>query len=319
MDCDSLSPNDASRTTHCLCDRCLGWDEPEARRISIWEDGKPTEIVELPDRYLGAYAYESYYPPPVRAKLHPNVVIGITPLPKAYQHDDLREDLLETWRGWSETAEQLFLRPNSLRALYNFPTVYVHRLAQDMRFFADNGMLFTDFDCLENFWSTNGLNYYVLARLLWDPYLDVEVTIDEYCEAGFGPAASAIRRYYDRIELLTTQIAAKRAFKIWKVDSGVLAAFYTDDLVGELQGLLDDAMADAGGDATIERRIEFLRTGLDYVPLSRDYILAREAVEAGDQAAQQRFAELTKARDTRLQEFGRSWALNPPFLVKLGY
>ena len=312
MDCDSLSPNDASGTTHCLCDRCLAWDEPEARTISIWEDGKPTEILalsdryvrfhsavaeivaeELPDRYLAAYAYESYYPPPVRAKLHPNVIIGITPLPKVYQHDDLREDMLETWYGWSQAAEQLFLRPNSLRALYNFPTVYVHRLAADMRFFADHGMLFTDFDCLENFWSTNGLNYYVLARLLWDPYRDVEAIIGEYCEAGFGPAAAAIRRYYDRIELLTTQIAARRAFRVWKVDSGVLAEFYTDDLIGELQGLLDEAVAESGGDATIERRIEFLRTGLDYVPLSCDYILA--------------------------QEFGRSWALNPPFLVKLGF
>jgi len=338
LNCESLSPNDASGTTHCLCDRCLAWDEPDARRISIWEGGKPTEILaltdryvrfysavaeivarELPDRYLGAYAYESYYPPPVRAKLHPNVIIGITPLPKVYQHDDLREDMLETWYGWSQAAEQLFLRPNSLRSLYNFPTVYVHRLAQDVRFFADHGMLFTDFDCLENFWSTSGLNYYVVAKLLWDPYEDVDGIIAEYCEAGFGPAAAAIRRYFERIELLTTQIAAKRAFKVWKVDSGVLAEFYTDDLINELQGLLDVAIVDAGGDDTIERRIQFLRTGLDYVPLSRDYILARERADGGGQAAQQRFAELGEARDDRLQQLGRSWALNPPFLVKLGF
>ena len=338
MNCESISPNDVSSTTHCLCDRCLAWDEPDAKTISILEDRKPRDITaltdryvrfysavaeivarELSDRYLGAYAYESYYPPPVRAKLHPNVIIGIAPLPKVYQHDDLREDLLETWRGWSQTAEQLFLRPNSLRALYNFPTVYVHRLAEDMRFFADSGMLFTDFDCLENFWSTNGLNYYVVAKLLWDPYDDVDEIISEYCEAGFGPAADVIRRYFERIELLTTQIAARRAFEIWKVDSGVLAEFYTDELIGELQGMLDTAVDAAGGDETIERRIAFLRTGLNYVPLSRDYILAREAAEGGDEAAQQRLAAVAKRRDQRLQDLGRSWALNPPFLVKLGY
>lgn len=338
LNCESISPNDVSTTTHCLCDRCLAWDEPDAKTILILEDRKPREITaltdryvrfysavaeivarELPDRYLGAYAYESYYPPPVRAKLHPNVIIGIAPLPKVYQHDDLREDLLETWNGWSRTAEQLFLRPNSLRALYNFPTVYVHRLADDMRFFADNGMLFTDFDCLENFWSTNGLNYYVVAKLLWDPYADVDEIISEYCEAGFGPAAVAVRRYFERIELLTTQIAARRVFEIWKVDSSVLAEFYTDELIGELQGMLDAAVDAAGGNDTIERRIAFLRTGLNYVPLSRDYILAREAAEGGEEAAQQRLAAVAKLRDQRLQDLGRSWALNPPFLAKLGY
>ncbi len=338
MDCESISPNDASGTTHCLCDRCRAWDEPDAETISIWEGGRPKEIPaltdryvrfysavarivarEFPDRHLGAYAYESYYPAPVRAKLHPNVIIGIAPLPKVYQNDDLREEMRGTWYGWSQSAEQLFLRPNSLRALYNFPTVYAHRLAADLRFFADHGLLFTDYDCLEHFWSTNGLNYYVLARLLWDPYRDVDEIIDEYCKAGFGPAGAEIRRYFDRLEQVTTQIAARRAFEVWEVDSGVLAEFYTDDLIDELLALLEEAEDRAAGDDAIAERIQFLRTGLDYVPLSRDYILAREESQRGDPAAQQRHLELGKKRDERFQELGRSWALNAPLLMKVGF
>ena len=50
-----------------------------------------------------------------------------------------------------------------------------------------HGMVGTDFDaCLHN-WATHGLNYYVLAKLLWNPDADVDALIDEYCRSGFGP------------------------------------------------------------------------------------------------------------------------------------
>ena len=338
LDCESVSPNDASGTTHCQCARCRAWDEPDAGTLSIWEKGEATtipaltdryvrfysavaEIVAraLPDRYVGAYAYESYYPAPVRARLHPGVIIGIAPLPKVYQHDGLREEMRENWLRWSRSAEQLFLRPNSLRALYNFPTVYVHRLGDDLRLFADHGLLFVDYDCLEHFWSTNGLNYYVLARLLWDPHRDVDGIVDEYCTAGFGAAADAVRRYFARIEELTTQIAARRAFEVWKIDSRVLAEHYTDGLVAELRGLLDEAERQAGGDKEVLGRLRFLRTGLDYVPLSRDYILAREGADRGEERAEQEYRDLREIRDRLHQQLGRSWALNVPLLVKTGH
>ncbi len=86
---------------------------------------------------------------------------------------------------------------------------------------------------------------------------------------------------------------------------------YTDDLLAELRGLLDEAVV---------RRIRFPRTGLDYVPLSRDYlILAREGAGRGEEWARRKYAELGKTRDKLHQEFGRSWALNVPLLVKIGH
>ena len=69
----------------------------------------------------------------------------------------------------------------------------------------------------------------------------------------------------------------------------------------------------------VGRRIRFLRTGLDYVPLSRDYILAREGADRGGEGARQRYADLRRTRDKLHQEFGRSWALNVPLLVKIGH
>jgi len=327
-DSASISPNDNGPQTFCFCDKCKAWDAPDGPIIKGYpslisptmrtSDGqiKPVsltdryvrfysavaEIVakELPDRYLGAYAYSSYTLPPVHAKLHPNVIIGFVPESpwSTYLNDDAREKMLESWLKWSESAHQLFLRPNFLISANCFPTIYVHRLGEDMKFFADNRMLFSYFDGCYGHWSTNGLNYYVLAKLLWDPYVNVDEIIDDYCIAGFGPASEIIRRYFDKLEDITTQIAAERK----RLTPQMLAKYYNENTLIELNGILDEAKRFAGQNDCIKERIEFLRTGLEYVPISRDYLLAKEATSDGDKIAIRKYMEETVKRVTWFQK-----------------
>lgn len=66
------------------------------------------------------------------------------------------------------------------------PTVYVHRLAEDLRFCAAHKMMMTDFDCCYQHWATDGLNYYVLAKLLWEAERDAW-----YQELGMSWALNA--------------------------------------------------------------------------------------------------------------------------------
>jgi len=49
------------------------------------------EIVaqEFPNRYLGAYAYSAYALPPVKAQLHPNIVIGFVGF--SYLNEETRQ------------------------------------------------------------------------------------------------------------------------------------------------------------------------------------------------------------------------------------
>ena len=164
LDTVSISPNDGGAATFCLCETCEARDAPEGEMIEIWAPDGPIPHVsltdryvkfysaiagivaqEFPDRYLGAYAYSAYALPPVNAKLHPNVVIGFVGFD--YLNEDARQKARKSWRKWSQVAKQLFLRPNLLMAGMGFPTCYGHRLAEDLRFCAENGMLFTDFDC----------------------------------------------------------------------------------------------------------------------------------------------------------------------------
>jgi hypothetical protein len=335
-DTASLSPNDGSRVTFCLCPSCEAWDAPDGEMIEMWgPNGRirhvsltdrhvkfysaVAEIVtrELPDRSLGAYAYSAYRLPPVHAKLHPNVVIGVVDF--GYLNEAERQRARESWLRWSKAARQLFLRPNLLASAYGLPTVYVHRLAEDLRFCAENGMQFTDFDtCYQN-WASDGLNYYVLARLLWDLDADVDALVADYCRAGFGPAAEPIREYFAHVEKMTTELAQSNAYQGRRENPEALAERYSNAFLARSRALLDEADRKAGGDETVRQRIAFLRTAVDYARIRRDWTLARAAGRAGDRDAEQRARTLEAEKEAWYQRLGISWTLNVPYLRFYGF
>jgi hypothetical protein len=47
------------------------------------------------------------------------------------------------------------------------------KFGEDFRYLAGHGMMGTDFDSCCHNWATQGLNYYVVARLHWNPEQDV--------------------------------------------------------------------------------------------------------------------------------------------------
>jgi hypothetical protein len=335
LDVFSISPNDdgTGSPSFCLCEKCEAMDAPDGKKVTISTlNGRMdnvslsdrfvkffTAVAEavgksMPDRYLGALAYSSYILPPVHATLDPHVIIGLVPNDTIYLHDCAREEMRDNWLKWSESSSRLFLRPNLLLALKTFPAIYVHKLGEDMRFFADHKIVFVDFDCCLHNWSTNGLNYYVLAKLLWDPRRDVEGIIDEYCRAGFGTASADIRKYFDTLERITTTMASENK----DITPDIIANYYSDDVLDGLNGILKKADKDAKGDARILERIAFLRKGLEYAPISREYLLASEQSGSGADGA----TRLAAAKEKRAQWFrglGFSWEISVPWALAFNY
>ena len=272
----SIAPNDGGRPTFCTCPKCEALDSPRGRKVLLWDFSKRArrdfEHVSLtdrmvyfwnavadrvakvhPDRLLVVDAYSVYADPPVERKLHPNLVVRFAPL--GYHADDYRRESLRAWDGWSQAAKRIYFRPNLMLAgrRDGMPLLYVHKFGKDFRHLAGHGMLGTDFDSCCHNWATQGLNYYVVARLHWDPEQDVSAIVDDYCRAGFGPAAKSVRRYFDGLEALTAEAAARKLPPVTVFDPEAL---------GRLRKDLEQARRDAGGDATIARRIDFLELGL---------------------------------------------------------
>ena len=86
-----------------------------------------------------------------------------------------------------------------------------------------------------------------------------------YCRRGFGPAADAVRAYFEQWEQARTAYVAEHGHA-----AGVfsLPRLYTPQRLDQAQAHLDSAAKCAASAAPIyRRRVEFVRAGLDYTRL----------------------------------------------------
>jgi hypothetical protein len=287
----SLSPNDGGYSSFCLCDNCRRLDPPEAPHVNllifdkVGQPGRKTvEYPSLTDRYVHYWnaiaervvkvhprllfvidAYSVYATPPVREKLHPNLVVRYVPSSPS------------GWQGWQAAgAKRIYWRPNNLHSGFAegiLNRVQGRQIAETMRLLADGGMLATDIQGIYNNWSTAGLSYYVAARTSWNPHLGYDAILDDYCHAGFGAGAASIRRYFQGAEDL----------------NGTPPAQIAPAAIAEMGTLLDAAARAVGEDKVVRRRIDFLRKGLEFTALSA------EAYRLRDDAAANRPVDKTAA------------------------
>ena len=282
----SIGPNDGGQTEFCTCAECRKLDPknpptllPGGKRpltdryVHFWNKITERVVKEHPDAILTADAYGVYAAPPVETKLHPNIAIrfvGVT-----YTNEEKREFGLRNWVEWAKATKRIYLRSNFLLSgrRQGTPLVYVHKMAKDFRYIANHSMLGTDFDSCCHNWATHGLNYYILAKLLWDPNQDVDVLFNDYCQSGFGKGADSVKKYFLRIEELTNQIAEKQL----RVHEP-----FTPEVVTELRDLLEQAGEATKDDPESNARVAFLRTGLEYTDVFvQFYRLEKEHVDGG--------------------------------------
>jgi hypothetical protein len=275
----SIGPNDGGTTTFCTCPQCEAWDAPSARKIKLidfspganrrqfdhvpltdryvrfWNGIAERVVAVHPDTWLTADAYSVYSAPPVKAKLHPNIAIRYVGV--SYTKEEKRRQNLADWNEWAKAASKIYFRSNLLLAgrRQGTPVVYIHKLAKDFRSLAPNRMIGTDLDSCCHNWATQGLNYYVMGKLLWNPNLNIDDLLADYCQTGFGAGAKPVKSYFLQLEELTNQIADGQL--------GVTEPF-TSDNVSKLRGLLEEAGRLTRDDPESGRRVAFLRTGLEY-------------------------------------------------------
>jgi len=188
-----------------------------------------------------------------RAEAPPNLAVRFSLM--SYHDEDYRQQCLRDWDGWSKATKRMYFRPNLMLAGRRDGIAATLRPQVREGFSLPGGprMMGTDFDACCHHWATQGLNYYVVARLHWNPEQDVDALVDDYCRAGFGPAAKPVRRYFDGLEALMNEVAAK--------ETKPMAAFTPEALAG-LRKELDQARKDTRSDAVIAKRIDFLELGL---------------------------------------------------------
>lgn len=311
--CFSLSPTD-NQAGHCMCQNCRRMDAldgpKETWNFNTGEGGRIRSVihhVSLTDRYvtfwnrvaerleqecpyllLSGIAYGVYRHPPLHTRAHENIVI--TYVGGDYTNDALRRSCLKDWDDWATKAKKLMFRPNLMKEGQGFPLLWPVRMAEDLKHFTQNGMIAVDIANIHGHWATQGLNYYVLAKTLWNPNLDPQSIIDDYCDRGFGRAAGPIKRYYSRLIQLTDKLAAYNGEQNKNVEAilargeateevrtrrraapGTRASawevVYTPTVMKELEACLNEARRLAAGQPAVHERVAFLSLGFEFAKL----------------------------------------------------
>ncbi len=267
----SLAPNDGGSAAPCMCDECKKLDPPDAPKIKLMLGKHEVEYPSLTDRHMHYWnaiaervakvypnlplvidAYGPYSTPPVREKIHPNLVIRYVPSD------------LEGWKGWQAAgAKRIFWRPNNLHNGYREATIHLassaKEISENMQALAANGMLAADIQGIYDNWATQGLSYYVSARTMWNPKLTFDQVLDDYCTNGFGPAAGPVKSYFQKAISMVGSYQNDSPAGLSKIyESSTPAA------LAELKGYLDSADKLAADDVSLHKRIAFLRVGLDW-------------------------------------------------------
>lgn len=283
----SLCPNDGGYSSFCMCENCKKLDPPGGPKIKMamfkkvgQAEREEIDYVSLTDRYVYFWnavaervvkvhpkllmvvdAYSYYQEPPVKLKLHPNLVLRYV------------ISSAEQWQGWRERAGSVFWRPNILinggrDCLLN---VYAPTLADSFHQLAAGGAMATDFDSILDHWAVHGLNYYVAARLSWDSSLKYDDMLRDYCRSGFGPAAGGVEEYFAKAAEATDRIGHPPAPGL---DESRLAELR--GLLAKAQKAVDEAGREGSGGkkllqaeeaGAISERLAMLRTGLNFTEL----------------------------------------------------
>ena len=267
----SVGLDDVSRgEVYCTCDDCKAFGTTLSDRVMRFSSEVAERVAaQKPDLYVSQFAYADWREPPVEARVHPNVAVWfVGTFTSGYMYDSDRVSNWKLWDGWADKVKgKMIWRPN-LPPTLGIPTVFYKKLSEDIRRFAPK-MHGLDIDCLDLNWASRGLDWYVVSKLMWNPDLDVEAIVDDYCQSGFGPAWRQVREYFDAVERNTSELARLAPQAGYHMLAPVAFPYYDAARIARLRALLDAAARAAKGHKTVLRRIDFLRLNLDWLDVSR--------------------------------------------------
>jgi hypothetical protein len=294
----SVSPNDGEE--FCECDRCRALD----RHYGV-TDGTLTDrfvhyanqvLEELakthPTKQVGLLAYVQHTRPPVSARPHPNLATIICHTPWEFCHvhalDDpncaLNRRFMEYVKGWAKVCRHVGVYDYYGHFNAFTPWPILHDIRRDIPLMERIGVERFMSETQQH-WANQGLNFYLAAKLLWNPKQDADHLLTEYYERFYGKAAAPMRRYWERWEaaMIETAKNGDGGYKWFEM--------FTPALVGECDRYLAEAERLAAIDReVVRRRVAFARKGFRFTDAwtrlryHGERGEFREAVAAGEEA-----------------------------------
>jgi hypothetical protein len=259
-----------------------------------------------PGKLIDTLAYWYTEDPPAKVRPRPNVRIRLCPIGVCEAHPYERcprsAYFVRNLKAWSAITNQLYIwHYNTNFSHYLAPFPDFDEFAADIPLYHRNGVvgLFLQGGYAPGGGAENSeLRAYVMARLLWNPAVDVQHEIDDFLGAVYGAAAKPMRRYLDRLHREVRLPPEGEGQHIWIFN----LPDFGQPFLGEANTLLRQAIEQAK-DPAVRRRVERASLPLEYVELvqAEEYHLHKDTYAPVDLAGwQRRFHEFA----AKLRTFG---------------
>ena len=248
-----------------------------------------------PEAKAIGYAYVNYIEPPLKTRVGPDTVIIF--VPRSYFPYDGEESATfrKQWGGWAKMgATRMVYRPNYMLAGGNYPIDMARLVLDDFAFAYTNGMFACQQDSITGAWSAQAMHLYAMTRAMRDPLRGYEKARADVL-SGFGKAADAVNRYFNKVESHTAKWTFESYREIglknitgcmndvggsFRNPNAVLGDFFDGRFFSDCYALLDEAVRAVANDAEIVARVEYLRKGLRDTELGRHCRIAQKASDA---------------------------------------
>jgi len=272
----SVSQNDSEGW--CECDNCRGVEQEEGGAhsgpILRFVNAVAIEVAKQhPEKLIDTLAYWYSEAPPLHAHPLPNIRIRLCPIGacEAHAYETCKDDayFLRHLQAWSKITNQLYIWhyvTNFSHYLLPFPNF--DELAADIPMYRKNGVvgIFLEGDYAEGGGGENAeLRSYVMARLLWNPSLEVNKVLSEFMTAYYDKAAHPMRAYFELLHRQVRPAPRGKGQHMW-IYTNPGAPYLSKEFLAQSMKLFHEGETAAGDEAT-KSRVSKARLSIDYVRL----------------------------------------------------
>lgn len=293
-ECRIISISQMDNQAFCTC--------PECAKVDLEEGSSAGTMVrfvnavaaalkeEFPDVVFDTLAYQ--YTRPVTKVTRPaeNVCVRLCSIECCFSHpmetcddttrgvihpDGTHSDFVTDLRNWAKVCDRMYIWDYLTSfSHYASPHPNWRTLQPNMQFFANNNVK----GVFEQANSKYGggpdlieLRQYIVAKLLWDPYCDVEKHITEFLEYFYGDAAGAVREYMNAVCDKCDQDNIHVGF-----NDPPTAEFMSENMLDVYDEILERAAKAVTGDPLRAFRVARIRFCVEYLRLKRKAMLKKE-------------------------------------------
>jgi hypothetical protein len=267
----SVSQND--NRDYCTCDNCRAIDEQEGSPSGSIINFVNQVADEFPDKMISTLAYEYGRHAPKTIKPRDNVNIMLCSIEinrdKALADDPTSAGFATDVKEWGKIAKDIIVWDYLIQfnhLVSPFPNLHV--LQPNLQFFAANGVsaMFEQGN-REVGGEFAELRSYLISKLMWNPYENVDTLMNDFLRGYYGAAAQPIRKYID--EMRAALLSSGAPLKIFGSPMEAETSYLTPPLIERYSALFDEAESNVADSAEVLERVRIARLPLQYAVIEQ--------------------------------------------------